>query len=1105
MIHFMQQKGNTTMTTSKMTITGLAVATMLPLLADSSFTGAVSSSWGEEGNWNPTGVPATGNVTIPDGKTAEISDADLASVNALTTLTLAGTNATVIFETDNPFTCSLAGNGEVIKTGSGTWTLTKDQSGFSGAFTLAGGLTKLGAPGRCSALGKIGSTARPLTVTNSATLDLCCDSSTYSWTFDTREVCIAGNGYDGNGALINSGKTAYGVFKRLTLVGDAKINFASRITSPNNGAKLLFNMNGYDLVHSSKGEDIFYYGSVTNAGRHLLQGVNGASAQWRIMDTFGSLGEADGGPIEVGNYAYFNYYGAPKQVRPLKFSGSTKSYVYPNASRGWDTNYNNFAGPTEVAAGAAPTITFTDSKNFKCMFTLSGPLTGSGNISASGGGKLGLACPTNATPAFTGNITIDGTGGGSLVAFYPASIPDYSKLSVSRSRVTVPMDTWSRSDILQLANTATFTSHAVVEINTAALGNQTGALALADADIVASGFGLGHDGPGTLNLSGPFTKAIKIGVHDGTLRLTGNDRITLGEGTVGGDGGSCSGTLAIEDAPNVALVENTWLEVGGAYPSGGNLLPRPKMTISNATFKQETAIEGLVAGGGVRPGNKSPGRLEFGSGAKFSGRISSGHNGTYGFASIRQTGGDVWLYGKDYEDNGSCQNSVIGYEGYSHWDISSGSLTFEGWTCFAHWGANCQGVLEQTGGTVTHKLHRHQPSNGGSRSQHWAFGNLNNAIGAYYLRGGTLYDEGTIFVAYTATSTGIMTIEGPDAVANVTNMIRVGYWPGMASSTLCLANGGTLRTPSLYGPRDDYRSATNSVNFNGGILRTPVAGGSDIMVAASILNLFVYSGGATFDTDGRPETHINTPIRAPSGLGVVAAEVPSAIAGVEFLGTPVLKVTGDGIGAVVAANWDRTTRTVTGVRIVSPGSGYTRASLVVRYGISNFVDSAALTLGEVFGGGITKAGAGTLVLNATNTYSGATVLAGGTLKCAVDCAIPLGSQVVLAGGTLDMNGMKFSDGSALPTNWAVDINRVKISGAVSYDSDLTFAEGATLSVLNLDSLGNDEQIPRTIFNVTGKVTGKPTVVVEPNRIWSVAWTENHLRLTRNRGVRIVIR
>ena len=1073
------------------------------------FTGDVSNDWGESGNWDPAGVPSSGSVTIPDGKTVVVGDSQIANVNGVTTLTLDGEGATVVFESATPFTCTLAGNGEVMKTSSSLWTLSKAQTGFTGAFTIAAGTIKLGEPGCCTALGKNDSTSRPLTVTNNAALDVYCTTAEKTTLrFNLREVRLAGAGPDGNGALRNSGSAiAYYLFRRLTLLGDTRIACQKRFTTLSS-SDFILNMNGYTLTQSPTGEDIFYTGSVTNAGRHIVQGKSGATAGLRLGKDFSYLGDLGDPPLEVGSYATFSCYGMKKQMRPLKFSGTTSCYIYTNSERGWNTNYNNFAGPIEVADGVTANFPFQAKTDYKQMFTMSGPLSGGGTIKVSNWGKVAFGCPTNASPAFTGNITLDGTNGASLVAFYPASIPDYSHLHVARSRVTVPMDTWGRADIMNLANQATLTGGAVVDINTENLEGQTASLTLDDSDIVSSKFGIGHDGPGTLNLSGPFTKPVHIGAHDGTLKLTGSGQITIAGGTIGGDGSSCSGTLVVDNASDVVLKQGGELEIGGLYPyndNAGNLFQRPKAVFSNCKFVQESDYPGLVKSGHLRVGYRSPGLVEFGPGTSFEGRIMSGYVANSGYALIRQTGGDVWLFGKAYEDNSTYNSSTIGYVGYSCWNITGGKLTLEGYIAFAHYGANCQGVIEQTGGEVVHKLHRNPL--GGSTSSHWILGNLSNAQGAYYLRGGTLVDEGRVFLGCTGQTKAVMTIEGPDASATMANAIRVAYRTNVVFAALCLVDGGSLQVPTVASTIDStWKYATNNcLNIDGGVLRAPASSGETIFVAESIRRFFVYSRGATFDSNGRSDLHISTPILAPEGQGVVSATMPASLANTEFLGTPFLEVKGDGYGAVVAANWDASTRRVTGVRVVAPGSGYTTASLVVHYGVTNKTDSTAITLGAVSGGGIVKKGAGTLYLDKTNTYSGATILAGGTLKCGSDGAIPLGSTVVFAGGSLDMNGKKFTDGSSLPSSWAVDVDTVAASGTVVCSGNVEFTEGATLTVLNLESLAEDADMPRVLLRFDGNVVGTPTIVAADNPNWVVRWTGNRLSLSKNTGTMVIFR
>lgn len=58
--------------------------------------------------------------------------------------------------------------------------------------------------------------------------------------------------------------------------------------------------------------------------------------------------------------------------------------------------------------------------------------------------------------------------------------------------------------------------------------------------------------------------------------------------------------------------------------------------------------------------------------------------------------------------------------------------------------------------------------------------------------------------------------------------------------------------------------------------------------------------------------------------------------------------------------------------------------------------------------GITKAGAGTLEMTGTNTYAGATAIIGGALRISSPQALPSSSNVILAGGVLELNSGNYA-------------------------------------------------------------------------------------------------
>src|SRR5205085_7151770 len=73
-----------------------------------------------------------------------------------------------------------------------------------------------------------------------------------------------------------------------------------------------------------------------------------------------------------------------------------------------------------------------------------------------------------------------------------------------------------------------------------------------------------------------------------------------------------------------------------------------------------------------------------------------------------------------------------------------------------------------------------------------------------------------------------------------------------------------------------------------------------------------------------------------------------------------------------------------------------------------------LTIGSAMSGtgGLAKAGAGALLLNAANTYAGTTTLAAGILRAGIASAIPSSSAVTMGlGSTLDLNSFSQTIGS----------------------------------------------------------------------------------------------
>jgi len=106
-------------------------------------------------------------------------------------------------------------------------------------------------------------------------------------------------------------------------------------------------------------------------------------------------------------------------------------------------------------------------------------------------------------------------------------------------------------------------------------------------------------------------------------------------------------------------------------------------------------------------------------------------------------------------------------------------------------------------------------------------------------------------------------------------------------------------------------------------------------------------------------------------------------------------------------------------------SGVVGASRVfVNNGTLAFNRSDTLTQGTDFmgtlgaSGSILQAGSGTTVLTGANAYGGSTTVTNGILRLGADNVLPGATAVVLAGGSLDLNGRANAAGTLLVTGAA---------------------------------------------------------------------------------------
>jgi len=262
---------------------------------------------------------------------------------------------------------------------------------------------------------------------------------------------------------------------------------------------------------------------------------------------------------------------------------------------------------------------------------------------------------------------------------------------------------------------------------------------------------------------------------------------------------------------------------------------------------------------------------------------------------------------------------------------------------------------------------------------------------------------------------GMLNLLGPAAYVDATGQntgksINMARSSGNIASVINL-NSGTLLVNRVFA---GVTGTPSLFNFGGGTLRVNASTGYATTLMQGLTAATVYSGGAVIDTTNVNVT-LNQPLLAPVGYGV--SSIPLRSQGLGYIGAPTVVISGGtGTGATAIATVDLnesspTFRQVTGLTVTSPGSGYQAGDgLTVTLRGGGYTNSAgALAAGAVLAvneatGGLTKLGSGILTLGGINTYGGATVVSNGTVKLGNAKALPTGTRVVLAGGSLDLNG-----------------------------------------------------------------------------------------------------
>ena len=1103
---------------------------------------ALSAHAYDEFDWSA----ASGTVTVPAGKSYLVTESDIGYVNGLTGITVSGGSGEtamgeLVFTGSTVPTVAISGAGRVVKRSTHNWTLSTAISSFTGFYVLEGGVTSTALRYQ---LGSTDSSAGGVVISNGATVVMSAvngadaEKNQFNW----RPLYLSGDGAPGqNGALVTSGNAgAWNFTRKVVLLSDAKIHLVRE--SYFLGGVGGLDLGPYTLTVSGTGPmDIRENTVVTGTGNIAI-----SPNSYLLVYPDGRLTNDGTGVIELKNGARYAFYNdVNPQDRPILVTGTNailnhvEQYAYGVNSQGWhgwSDAYNEQRAPITFAAEG--TSLRLDARDNRCQLMVSGRISGPGSIKIGeysyGAGRFVFACPTN---DYTGSTWVGGGKGAFLVAAASNSIPNYASVTCTHSRISAKLSddgsTWCEDALRRLAFEATWGSWGTPAIYTGDLTDkayQVDGAAWEAAAPAGKLWSLGHDGEGVMTLDGPIARGDTFATYDGTLMMTGS-QYSVANLLAVADTGHEGGTLVIADADVILTNE---FRVGGFTTNLVAPAGIAHAMISNATVRigsLSSANEFIGASQGIHVGRVGDGTLDICAGSVVTARVENG-NANQAHAAVFQKDSHVTAWGTGHNANDGAALNHIGRFGYGYWNVDGDStLDFLGYTAIASWGGgtarqyDAQGILDITGGTVTHKAHASENQGIIGGKSYFATANLGASWGAIRVAGDGKLQTSKNITFYIGLggnhSESHLVLDGDDAAVELGNGLT--FNGGDNTRSFLDLYAGSLQG-NIF--RKEHSSGTATyLNFNGGAFR-PSGWGNELFGTPEGNNtpdrVTIYERGAIFDMYNKVN-YVSVPMQKPSGKGILEAPVPEALSDVTFVGPPMIhvKAVDGGDGATLWPVWDRATGKLTSIRVISPGFDYDNgATVVVRYGTQSW--STAAVVGEVPGGPLIVKGIECLELKATNTWSGGTIICDtASIKSVCDWAIPSNTVLTLNGGKLNLNNKQAIFAGVRGTGGTVQNGTVKIADVWKYDAadyiagmktaltgSIEFLPGAKIEVENPELLLSDEaRNCRSVKFITAtSITGTPEFVV-PASV-PAAWFKkdgNSLAFGVTKGLSVIVR
>jgi fibronectin-binding autotransporter adhesin len=621
--------------------------------------------------------------------------------------------------------------------------------------------------------------------------------------------------------------------------------------------------------------------------------------------------------------------------------------------------------------------------------TLSGTLSGAGGLNKLGAGSLILS----GSNSYGGTTNVNG---GVLTISSTTALPGWDVAglySVASGAGLTVGDVFTDANIATMLATGNFSAGS-------AIGFDNASTRTFNASTLPAGVGLAKSGIGTLNLSAtlPTTSGAVI-VTAGTLNLGGFSHATSGNisflgGTVQNGTLRKAGGAFDAQAGTINAVLGDGSAAARLTKSGTGLLT---LTAANTFSGGTTLNDGTLV---LAPGDN---RLSNTGAITVLGGILDLR------ANSQETAGNISIQG------GVVQIGTLKKNG-GNFDLQAGTVSAN----LAD-GSNSAGLIKTGAGTAL-------------------------LTGTNTYSGNTIVSAGTLSISstealpgwntagkYTVASGAVLAVGDAVTAANIGNMLATGNFIAASAIGFDVSSSRTFDCSTLPTTMGLAKIGTGTLTLANTALTTT----GDITVGAGTLDLggfwhqisgkvsiqggTVQNGkllknGGYFDVTGGTISAWLANGTSPAGLiksgsGVATISYLTTYTGGTTISAGTLSLSGSGqlpsAGSITVTGGvlDLGGHSQSTSGAVSFQGGVVQNGSISKFGSGDY-DAQSGTISASLTGsvGLTKTGAGTLILSGSNFYSGATNILDGTLQVAASLALPSGTAVNLSpGATLDLN------------------------------------------------------------------------------------------------------